>query len=481
MVDTSRTRILRTWRLLAILALVLALSPAVVGRADSHTVIHAGTVTELIAAINTANSTGQEIHLAPNGNYVLTAVHNTIDGLNGLPIITGNVIIQGDGATITRQSGSSNFRIFQVASGATLHVDTLTVSNGNAASGGGISNSGTLSLTNSTVSDNSATSWGGGILNWEGGTVSVTDSTVSGNTSLHASGGGIVSLTDSTVSGNTASSGGGILNWEGGTVSLTNSTVSGNTASSGGGGGILNDATLTLTSSTVSGNDATENGGGILNYGYGTLTLTGSLVAGNTAKLEGPDVLGAVASGSTYNLLGNGTDMSGLTDGEDGNLVGTADIPIDPGFELDEEGKPYLKDNGGPTRTIALQAGSPAIDHIPVGACAVETDQRGVDRPQGTGCDIGAFELEQAPDQPTISDLHDAVAEMDLPRGTERALLSQLGAAGASLERGNTDAACGQLGAFINTVSAQSGKHLTEEQAANLIAAASQIRDSLGC
>jgi hypothetical protein len=100
----------------------------------------------LIAAINAANSTGQEVHLAANGTYVLTEVHNTTDGANGLPSITGTVTIKGNGATITRQEGATNFRIFQVAVGAELQLDAVTVSNGYASGtgygvfGGGIFN-----------------------------------------------------------------------------------------------------------------------------------------------------------------------------------------------------------------------------------------------------------------------------------------------------------------------------------------------------
>jgi hypothetical protein len=89
--------------------------------------------------------------------------------------------------------------------------------------------------------------------------------------------------------------------------------------------------------------------------------------------------------------------------------------------------------------------------------------------------------LEQDIHQPSIGDQYDEVAALGLSQGTERSLLAQLGAVGASLERGDTDAACGQLGAFINHANAQRGKQLSDEQAADLIALASEIRSELGC
>src|SRR5262249_56746702 len=78
-------------------------------------------------------------------------------------------------------------------------------------------------------------------------------------------------------------------------------------------------------------------------------------VAGNTAATDGPDVSGPFLPASAYNLIGDGTGSSGLVNGENGNQVGTAASPIDPLLGL-------LQDNGGPTKTIALLPGSPAID-----------------------------------------------------------------------------------------------------------------------
>jgi hypothetical protein len=261
--------------------------------------------------------------------------------------------------------------------------------------GGGITNLGELTVTDSTISDNSARA-GGGVTN--GGTATIISSTISGNSA--ALGGGIfnrgkLTVTVSTIRGNNSTSFGGGINNESGTLTLTNSTLSGNSAINIG-GGIANGSTLAVSSSTVSNNSVTNpegSGGGIANYD-GMLTLTSSIVAGNVAPF-GPDVASTVAAASNYNLIGNGADMSGITDGSNDNQVGTADNPIDPLLGP-------LQDNDGPTWTHALLPGSPAIDTG--GTECPETDQRGVIRPQGSGCDIGAFEqVDLAPTDVSIA------------------------------------------------------------------------------
>jgi hypothetical protein len=188
--------------------------------------------------------------------------------------------------------------------------------------GGGVYNEGgSVTLTDSIVSDNTAhgngagltqhqePEGGGGIYN-EGGSLTLNDSTIAGNTGGERGGGiynvgGAVRLTGSTVASNTASKslrglgqgsyGGGIYN-EGGSLSLIKTTVTGNRSKgalvvfAGIGGGIYNErASLTITDSTVSGNEATVAGGGI---SAGSVTLNNSTVSGNTA-LEGGGVYAA--------------------------------------------------------------------------------------------------------------------------------------------------------------------------------------------
>ena len=213
---------------------------------------------------------------------------------------------------------------------------------------------------------------------------------MSGNsaTTNSAYGGGIynaatATVTNSTLSLNSSTSGGGIYN--GGTLTLTNSTLLGNLCTYFGvtGGGIENGGTMTLTSDTLSGGSAD----GFLVVSSGMLTVKDTILANGPGNCY---LTGSYIS-SGYNISDD-TTCSGF-------LNNTGDLNNTPAG-LDPNG---LQNNGGPTQTIALLSISPAINAIPVGVggfCTaadgvtpVSTDQRGVSRPQGTGCDIGAFEL----------------------------------------------------------------------------------------
>ena len=182
-------------------------------------------------------------------------------------------------------------------------LDSLTIAHGSAVNGGGISTDGTLTVSNSTVAGNSASSSGGGISN--DGFLTVINSTLTGNWAVHGLGGGIynfsllsdgtVTLSNSTLSNNSASNGGGIYNdipedpfGGGGTgpVTITGSTLSGNSAAYG--GGIYNAGTLTVGNSTLSTNSAYD-GGGI--YNFGTLNLSNSTVSSNSSSDSGGGIL----------------------------------------------------------------------------------------------------------------------------------------------------------------------------------------------
>jgi predicted outer membrane repeat protein len=179
-------------------------------------------------------------------------------------------------------------------------------------------------------------------------------------------------------------------------LTIASSTLSGNSATGdrGAGGGVFSGhaGTLVVTSSTFCGNSATYYGGGIYAQPGGTLTVINSVVAGNEVSNEGPDVHGLATDTNSYNLIGDGSGMSGIVDGENGNLVGTAGSPIDPRLGP-------LGDYGGPTWTMPLLGGSPAIDAgDPDPATPPPTDQRGFGRfvdGDGDGkatIDIGAYE-----------------------------------------------------------------------------------------
>jgi hypothetical protein len=283
-----------------------------------------------------------------------------------------------------------------VSENGDLTLYELTVRNGDSEfDGGGVKNWGSLTINYSTISGNSD----GGISTLEGSSVYIYNSTVSGN-----SGGGIVNnrgsviIENSTISGNYESDrGGGIRNYLG-SIEIYNSTVSGNSATLEG-GGIRNRGELLLVNSTISGNTVNGNGGGIWNSEGATLihstisrneAIAGSGIYNynsdrmelvNTIiglQLSGQDCDGTPAISLGYNLDSDGTC----------NLIAIGDISgADPLLGP-------LQNNGGTTDTHALLVGSQAIDAIPVGDCTLSTDQRGVTRPQGTACDIGAFELE---------------------------------------------------------------------------------------
>ena len=390
-------------------------------------------VCTLRAAVQQANATAgnDTIDFAiPAGDAGCTA-----GGVCTITLTNGELFVftsssAPDSLTITNATGASNLlisgnnasRIFLVSS-ANLTLNGVTITNGNGTGatstsfngfGGGIAQlSGTLTLTNSTVSGN-ATGSGGGIFANNSSRVSLLNSTLSNNTGggIRIEGGVALTLTNSTVSGNmTTGIGGGIFSNNDNTTTLTNSTVSGNTASFGGAGIFLNfGGTLNLTGVTVTNNRSTGTtcttcAGGISN-GSGTVNLNNTIVAGNTAAnaSASPDFRGAISATSSFNIIGNNQGASGITNGTNGNQVGTPASPIDPRLEP-------LANNGGTTQTHALMPDSPAIDKG--SSFGLTTDQRGLTRPAenlsitnamgGDGSDIGAFEVQLAPTAASVS------------------------------------------------------------------------------
>jgi hypothetical protein len=369
-----------------VMAAVVLASPAwaatytVTNNADSG----AGSLRQAIVDANATTGVADTI------NFDLGSAA-TITLTSSLPPITdgAGLTIDGGSADITI-SGDNQYHVFEVGSGAKLTLSTLTVAHSTAFRGGGIHNSGTLEVSNSTLSDNRAGGAGGGIYNLAG-TVTVSNSTLSGNSANSSeSGGGIfnyqgtLEVSNSTLSGNSAPTAGGIYN--AGTATVSNSTLSGNSATLFG-GGIDNLGMLEVSNSTLSDNSA-PNGGGIQNGGGATATLKNTIVA---KSLSGGSCSGIITNGG-YNLDSDNTCFFGTNN----NSLSGVDPMLGP-----------LADNGGPTKTHALLAGSPAIDKG--NSFSATTDQRGLPRPSNfvdivnaaDGSDIGAFEL-QAP--PTLPD-----------------------------------------------------------------------------
>jgi hypothetical protein len=316
-------------------------------------------------AINTAACTN--ITFGVVGSITLTSGQLTIDR---------DLTINDPGESMS-VSGNNASRVFQINPGRTVALSGLMIVSGYTSfsddtfvgcggltfngCGGGILNGGMLTLTNSTVSSNSA-DYGGGIFNHYG----------------------TLTLTNSTVWGNSADDGGGGIYDFWGTLTLTNSTVWDNSADYG--GGIFNDyGVLTLASSTVSDNSANY-GGGIGNrlgdmVGMRTVTLTNTIVA-NSAS--GGNCGGPIIDGG-FNL--DSGSSCGFTTANH-SLSNT-----DPMLG-------WLTFNGGPTPTLALLAGSPAIGagNPDFDRSSVLWDQRGRGYPRQIGqrIDIGAFEFSRA-------------------------------------------------------------------------------------
>jgi hypothetical protein len=381
-----RRALQRQWRRsLAGLALLLVLGQAPALAAT----INVGGQCTLVRAINSANTdtavggctrgSGADTIVLPSGiTQTLTAVNNNNPdyGPTGLPIIRNNITIAGNRSTIRRVGTAPQFRIFTVARTGYLRLQQTTVSGGVAsgafpgADGGGIESHGyyisgtgnfdpsSLTITNSTILGNRAGNWGGGVDN---------------------SGYDRATITNSTISGNVASEGGGLFNF--GVSTLTHSTLSGNTASS--------------------------RGGGLINLGGAEgirIRLNRTLISGNTAP-RGREIFAQAGRtyfyASNFNLFGH----SGLTNAQafENFRPGATDITATSNGNrptaLAGILNPTLANNGGPTRTHALVAGSPAIDTVTDGTCPPpNTDQRGLRRPQDGNndgaaiCDTGSFE-----------------------------------------------------------------------------------------
>lgn len=347
--------------------------------------------------LNVNNNTG-----GPNG---LPSITSRIS-INGASLTgTGSI-----STTIRRNTvgGTPAFRIFHIAATGNLTLDRVIVRNGLNDSGGGIIvDDGRLSLNNSTVTENESSlglaSSGGGIANFDG-VVSVFNSTISNNSAVFTGGGisnsgtGSLTVIRSTVSGNDARRAGGIHNFN--SMTITNSTISGNTADLFSGGitttntASLNHVTITANSLRVEG---TNGAGGILNSAGDTLNIRNSILAENTNLAGGApeDCMGTLSS-QGRNLVGTITGCNFVS--AVGDQTGTDISPVDPvlGALLGNSG------NNGTTGNHALLVGSPAIDAGSNSSCLL-IDQRNYVRPadgNGNGtatCDKGSHERVAVP------------------------------------------------------------------------------------
>jgi predicted outer membrane repeat protein len=382
-----------------------------------------GDVIGLRNAITTSNGNGEDdtIDLAAGGTYTL------FGGTSSIPQIGSDsghkLTIHGNGATLARDAGAPNFRIFYIQNSANVTVSKLTVANGHLTAHGGAfyvdgeeANT-TLTLDGCILTGNFG-DYGGAIYNdgFDGGaTLIITNCTFSSNSSINnggvifndGSGVGIATLnvSNSTFTQNSNThNGGGAIQHDGfmGTVTgtMTNCTFSQN-SSAGDGAAIYVDgdsgnAMLTVKNCTFNSNTATGNGDDLYNSGGGAVVqLVNNVFKGST-------------TGANRNVANGGGTLTSLghnlsDDAGSGVLIGPGDqVNINP--MLDPAG---LQNNGGPTQTIALLAGSQAID-MGDSANAPTRDQRYYQR--SGAVDIGAFEFggTLAPISADVSKTHGA-------------------------------------------------------------------------
>ena len=368
----------------------------------------------------------------------------TISLSAGQLLVAKNVTIVGPGAASLAVDAGGASRVFYLQAGATgdIVMSGLTISGGNVTGDGGgilVKNAGDSSFDSVVVTGNTATGNGGGIVfpydgrdhnqsianskifanasGTNGGgvyfgavlsnsfTQTVSASTIEGNTAAERGGGIYLQedyapgfIVDSTISGNSAPLGGGVF-LNSSPLTIANSTLTLNSAGDGGGiNASGNSPRLTVLMSTITDNSAGTSGGGIrlsdtLNF---PTTVTGSIVSGNSAGSAGSH---DIFSGGSATLNG------------DSDLFGVVSVSADNTTNVITSTSPGLgplADNGGPTRTMSLLAGSPALNAgpatVPVFA-GNQFDQRGAGYPRVVlgAVDIGAYEVSTPPPAPTTT------------------------------------------------------------------------------
>jgi len=398
--------------------------------------------------------------------FTLTLENNDTFGPNGLPVFESEIVINGNGSTIERSDavGTPGFRIFYISDpGGNLTLNNIVISGGLSVfeqPGGAIYNRAMLAINDSVISDNMtedaepagfagvSSGSAGGILNDSTGQLFINNSTISNNKT--GQGG---QATGNPTMGNAGSGGGGggIVNI--GIMTMTNSTVSGNSTGDGGlgrtdggnggcGGGIVNGGTMTISNSTVSGNSTGDggdslgapfgdeggdggDGGGVCNTGSAAIaTIINSTIANNSVGIRGAGLLflGMNGEGSELANLNTATMTVSNTIVAENVIVSVSDNCLgtitDGGSNLSDDSScgftgdnilginlGPLANNGGPTQTHALLAGSVAIDLGDNTICSNPPinglDQRGVAR--DPSCDIGSFEGVSAPPPPDFN------------------------------------------------------------------------------
>ncbi len=316
------------------------------------------------------------IDLAPNTTYQLTECGAPSATTHALKASDNAALtINGNGSTIQQTCASNTENgVIQLLNAVLLTVNRITLTGASSTSGVGAIQAG-----------NDASS------------ITVNDSTITGNRASFQAGlggAGAITIRNSTVSNNTGTNGTGGVNSFNDPVTLINSTVTGNVS----GGAGANDAGGVSATNTVA--------------PFGTVVLIYSTVVGNTGGASGTanirsagpltsfgSVVGDPLGTSTVNCSVSGGTVSNGYSYEQGTSTcgfgaGAGDVTSGANPLLGA-----LAANGGPTQTRLPGAASPLLDRIPTAACqadgaaGITVDQRGITRPQGTGCDVGAVEV----------------------------------------------------------------------------------------
>ncbi|SFJ71113.1 beta strand repeat-containing protein [Planctomicrobium piriforme] len=412
---------------------------------------------EALAAANANSAFGDALPGSPDFADSITFAPELGGGtisLGGVLSITDDLTITGPGAGSQTIDGQNLYQIFNIALTdftGQVNISGLTLTNGNNSMGGAVFSLGAdLALSGMSFQSNHASYQGGAVFQMTGA-LSVTDSVFNGNTAddgggaIHADGGPLLEIHRSTFTGNTAKYGGAIDSFANELI-LQDSTLSGNFASSLGGAMILDNSSAKISNSTLVLNSAGGNGGAIYNE-RGELVLRNTTVVGNRANadnipggngggvwtfnatdtstaiynsivagnytgltLNANQTMGsadefkgkALVAMSSHNIIGTTSSAGGLTNGTNGNLLAVNWTTVVANLLVSGIKAPDLKNNGGPTKTVALIANSPALnagnanEAVDASGNALASDQRGTGflRSSGSTIDIGAFETQ---------------------------------------------------------------------------------------
>ncbi|HBO44671.1 MAG TPA: hypothetical protein DD670_12215 [Planctomycetaceae bacterium] len=429
-------------------------------------VVAADGVLTLREALQAAN-TNTAVHEAPAGFVEGWDVVRFDLSLHGGTILLGGsqlaildrIVIEGPGADLLSIDAGGLSRVFSVGSGIEVEMAGLTIRGGSAQDvsstdlndddGGGIFNTGVLTITDVVLRDNSAQGDGGGVYNKQGavtvvtsaleansaglyggaihnepaGTTTATGSIFTNNSAVSRGGAiynlGTLTIDDSTFNGNTAmlstSYGGGVANLNGGTARIVGTIFTGNRAAYGGGVFTSQNTTITIANSVVSGNHAHYFGGGLLNYSNSVMTVVNTTVASNNAGQNGggvyspttsqlivknsiialntaastPNVFGTLHVASSHNLVDG--DPHFLRNPNNGGDV-WGDNPATPG--VDESANDDYGDLRLYLDSPAINAGSNALAVAP-GGVPLTIDVYGNPRIVYNVVDLGANELQE--------------------------------------------------------------------------------------